>query len=210
MNTTAAPNPISNVGDFLTRVLPWPKADEPGYVNVHVCGTAQDGKKFWSGTPTRTLDEFLDAAYGARSWKSPPDIYMCLSRQGETRLVNGKVRAAKSQEHALAFKSIWLDIDVGKPDAYPTINDAHTGLQKFLRCERRPKSALFWRHMNLRPQLPPISLSITGSHWRHGRPTCSGALSGQAPKPRSGAPKARGLTANARTELSFVWPRYAL
>jgi hypothetical protein len=77
-------------------------------------------------------------------------------------------------------------------------------------CERRPKSALFCRHMNLRSQLPPIALSITGSHWRHGRPTCSGALSGQAPKPRSGAPKARGLTANARTELSFVWPRCAL
>jgi predicted P-loop ATPase len=132
MNTTAAPNPILNVGDFLTRVLPWPKADEPGYVNVHVCGTAQDGKKFWSGTPTRTLGEFLDAAYSARSWKSPPDIYMCLSRQGETRVVNGKIRAAKSHEHALAFKSIWLDIDVGKPDAYPTINEALAGLRKFL------------------------------------------------------------------------------
>ena len=54
-----------------------------------------------------------------------------------------------------------------------------------------------------------IFLSIRGSHRRHGRLACSVALSGQAPKPLSGAPKARGLTANARTELSFVWPRCA-
>src|SRR5262249_31433996 len=55
-----------------------------------------------------------------------------------------------------------------------------------------------------------ISLSITGLDRRHGRLACLVALSGQAPKPHSGAPKARGLTANARTELSFLWPRCAL
>jgi putative redox protein len=36
---------------------------------------------------------------------------------------------------------------------------------------------------------------------------CSVALSGQAPKPHSGAPQARGLTANAPTEQSSVLPR---
>jgi len=45
-----------------------------------------------------------------------------------------------------------------------------------------------------------IFLSIRGSHRRHGRLACSVALSGQAPKPHSGAPKARGLTANAQSE----------
>src|SRR3989440_697741 len=38
---------------------------------------------------------------------------------------------------------------------------------------------------------------------------CSVALSGQAPKPHSGAPQARGLTANARTEQTSVLPRCA-
>jgi len=38
-------------------------------------------------------------------------------------------------------------------------------------------------------------------HWRDGSSICSVALRSQAPQPRSGAPKARGLTANARTEL---------
>src|SRR5215813_2464472 len=35
-------------------------------------------------------------------------------------------------------------------------------------------------------------------------PIGSVALSGQAPQPRSGAPKARGLRANARTERPFL------
>jgi hypothetical protein len=38
---------------------------------------------------------------------------------------------------------------------------------------------------------------------------CEIALSGQAPKPHSGAPQARGLTANAPTEQSSVLPRCA-
>ena len=36
---------------------------------------------------------------------------------------------------------------------------------------------------------------------------CSTVLSGQAPKPLSGAPKARGLTAKARIERSWMLPR---
>src|SRR5439155_23683182 len=48
-----------------------------------------------------------------------------------------------------------------------------------------------------------------GTHSRHGRPVCSAAPSSQAPTPHSGAPKARGLTAKARTERSSMLPRCA-
>ena len=46
--------------------------------------------------------------------------------------------------------------------------------------------------------------SIVSVHWRHGCPTCSVAPSGQVPKPLCGAPKARDLTAKARTELPSI------
>src|SRR5262249_44983698 len=49
----------------------------------------------------------------------------------------------------------------------------------------------------------------SGAHLRRGCPVCSAALSGQAPAPHSGAPKARGLTAKARTEQSSALPRCA-
>src|SRR6266568_3152496 len=48
-----------------------------------------------------------------------------------------------------------------------------------------------------------------GTHSRHGCPVCSVALSGQAPTPHSGAPKARGWTAKARTEQSSALPQCA-
>ncbi|MCK1641461.1 hypothetical protein IVA95_28905 [Bradyrhizobium sp. 157] len=49
-------------------------------------------------------------------------------------------------------------------------------------------------------------LDIEGSHRRHGRQLCLAEPSGQAPKPRSGAPQARGLTAKVRTMRSSSAP----
>jgi hypothetical protein len=46
--------------------------------------------------------------------------------------------------------------------------------------------------------------SIASTHSRHGCPFSSAASSGQVPKPLRGAPKARDLTAKARTELLFI------
>jgi hypothetical protein len=43
---------------------------------------------------------------------------------------------------------------------------------------------------------------VTRLHLRHGQLPCSAALSGQSPIAACGAPKARGLTANARSEPS--------
>src|SRR5438445_13046887 len=58
-------------------------------------------------------------------------------------------------------------------------------------------------------RVSPVVAVITGVHRRHGRPVCSAAPSSQAPTPHSGAPKARGLTAKARTERSSMLPRCA-
>src|SRR6266498_4473051 len=49
----------------------------------------------------------------------------------------------------------------------------------------------------------------SGTHFAAWCPVCSVALSGQAPTPHSGAPKARGLTAKARTEQSSALPQCA-
>jgi hypothetical protein len=44
-------------------------------------------------------------------------------------------------------------------------------------------------------------------HQRNGRPGCLAASSGQAPKPRSGAPQAQGLTAKVGAKRSLKTPR---
>lgn len=54
---------------------------------------------------------------------------------------------------------------------------------------------------------PSILARIVRIRWRYGCPICSVAPRSQAPKPHRGAPKARGFTARARTELSSAISR---
>jgi hypothetical protein len=115
--------------EFLRRVLPWPGNDDNGFINFHYAGKFDDGKPWMSGQPTSTLQQFMQKVCEANSWKTPVDIYMCLSRQAKTRTKeDGKVRAAKHQEDALALKAIWLDVDVGKEGAYETRDEARQAI----------------------------------------------------------------------------------
>jgi len=123
----------TNIREFLLRVLPWPSDDEPGYCNVHAMMTMPDGKKPWTGTPTRDVDTFLQEVHRMLGWRTPPDIYCCMSRQAETKPgQDGKVRAAKSQDQALALKSIYLDIDVKDPPrGYASVGEVIAALNAF-------------------------------------------------------------------------------
>jgi hypothetical protein len=142
----ASPNPHAPTSvtprEFLARVLPWPGDDQPGYINMHVMGTGSDGKTFWTGSPTRDVEQFQQVVCQALTWRTPPDIYMCMSRQARTKenTKDGKVRAAKSHDQALALKSIFLDIDVKPPPhGYATLPDALDALKLFCATMRLPQ-----------------------------------------------------------------------
>jgi hypothetical protein len=129
-NAAVAPTSVTT-REFLARVLPWPSDDKPGFINMHAMLTTPDGKKPWTGTPTRDIDQFLRVVHAALAWRAPTDVYMCMSRQAKTRPgKDGKERAAKHQDDALALKSIFLDIDV-KPKAYNTVGEAADALEAF-------------------------------------------------------------------------------
>ena len=124
-----------NIREFLLRVLPWPSDDEPGYINLH----AQmhiNGKTPWTGYPLRDVDNFLQQVYTCLSWKTPPDLYYCMSRQGLYREhQDGRNLAARSQDQALALKAVYLDLDV-KEKGYSSVSDAVNAITKF--CESVP------------------------------------------------------------------------
>jgi hypothetical protein len=122
-----------SIREFLLRCLPWPSDDTQGFINMHAMLTMPGGKKPWTGTPTRDVDQFLAAVHTALGWRTPPDIYFCLSRQAETKTIaDGKVRAAKSQVNALAVKSVWLDIDIkDPPKGYRTLGEVIAALNAF-------------------------------------------------------------------------------
>ena len=118
------------------------------------------------------------------------------------------------------------------------LGPSHDGIRRMRRTnlQRRPCRKTYGRHQDskrTRPIHRPAGTSLRRSaeftfllfllcitrceiHERHkwctdgtGALVCSVALSGQAPKPHSGAPQTRGLTANARTEQTSVLPRCA-
>ena len=130
---------------FLSRVLPWPGAS-PGYVNVHVMGkkveTGQDGKQvtktFWSGTPTKNVDEFVSAVMSYMGWATTPDVYMCMSQQAKTRTINGNIRAAKSQAEALEMKCLYADLDV-KEGQYTKPTEAIAAVYTMADAEKIPR-----------------------------------------------------------------------
>lgn len=132
-------------GDFLRRALPWPADGEPGWINVHwwVTAKTETGKeraKFVRGLPFRRQEDFERCVAELQSQRV--DVYMCLSRQAETKqLRRGGVVAAKSQKNALCLKSLWLEIDVDddpEKDVYRSIQEAAQGLAAFLASSLMP------------------------------------------------------------------------
>lgn len=99
-----------------------------------------DGKTPWTGKPTRDVDQFLQVVQQYLSWNNTPDIYMCMSRQGETKQgKNNALRSAKSQQQALALKSIYLDIDIKPPPkGYASLGEAITAVTEFCAATKIP------------------------------------------------------------------------
>jgi hypothetical protein len=118
MNTDA-------IRDFMSRVVPWPKSDEPGYINLH---THLPGGLF-DGVAVQTVDAFLREVEKAR----PRDrnIYFCLSQQ--------RGAAVRNQLNATVLRAIWIDLDVGPDKPYKTSKQALTEFKRFLDETGLPK-----------------------------------------------------------------------
>ena len=119
---------------FLTRVMP-EGIGEGAYLNIHWAGLTPEGKKFWDGRATASIDEAIRTI----SWVNglgDKDIYVCMSLQSQCEKKTSKrgneyKKALRLADTAVALKSLFVDIDV-KPEAYPTTQDALAALQGFL------------------------------------------------------------------------------
>lgn len=122
--------------EFMSRVVPWPGVDAPGYVNLHwrACNPQDKTKKYWGGKPTRNLNDFLSAASWAMQRDFIEDLYFCTSLQSTVgKNSKGNVAVARSKDLALSLKSIFLDVDVkAPPKGYATLELALEGVAKFV------------------------------------------------------------------------------
>jgi hypothetical protein len=113
------------IRDFMSRVVPWPKTDEPGYINLHT----HLPRGPFDGVSVQTVDAFLREVEKAQPRNR--NIYFCLSQQREP--------GARNQLNALLLRAIWIDLDVGPDKPYKTSKQALTEFKRFLDETGLPK-----------------------------------------------------------------------
>jgi Family of unknown function (DUF5906) len=150
INTQArtSTSPDSNfTRKFLWNSVAWPGADDNLFINIHTefrrTGKAtgkpllgEDGKPVLgqSGRAFTSIDDALSYVHYARSLPNTVSVGVCMSSQSQSgklrTAANGfEIRAAmRSQEDAVAFKSLWVEID---PDAYSCNSDLVGAFYKF-------------------------------------------------------------------------------
>lgn len=142
---------FAHAREYLAKVLPWPQAGDsaPSYINIHwtVKSPGYD-KATWRGTPCQSVDEAVKAIEYALKKPDTRDIYACMSSQAsfaERAGAKGKFRTAvRSQQGAVALKSLFIDLDAKGTDknSYATLNEAVAALGEFLKAADMPKPSL--------------------------------------------------------------------
>ena len=134
MSAAGAPDSEKKVADFLSRVVPWPQPDTPGFINVHWTFPSHKGM---GGKPFTDLPDALSFIEWAKSHpEAVKDLYYCLSLQAKSGpMRKGKPTALRRAANAVALKAIWLDIDCNKepPKGYRSKEDGVIALKEFLR-----------------------------------------------------------------------------
>jgi hypothetical protein len=145
---TQRTNPtVADQQTFLSRVVPWPKDNEPGFVNIHWNYEAEDGAKRWGGRAVRTLPDAINAIVWALNNTATRDIYFCTSLQREAKekiAKNGQKywTPIRNQPNAISLKSYFLDIDV-KEGGYATLADAKTAIKGLVDAVPLPAPSCF-------------------------------------------------------------------
>lgn len=130
--------------EFISRVLPWPPAGQPGaYMNIHHSFEKHGQPKLiWAGRAVQSVNDAVQAVSYQLTRPDTRGIYICMSSQRVAvpkQVANGFTmwKAQRSTAAAVELKSFFIDIDV-KPDAYPTQAEALKAFGDFLQATGLP------------------------------------------------------------------------
>ena len=128
----------ADIAEFMKRVVPWPADGEPGFINLH--WTSPDLKYGMAGRPYRTLVDFMGGVEWANKHSTyARDIYFCLSRQQNLKVINGRAYALRNHLNTASLKAIWADIDVKlPPKGYATLLEALQAVKAFVEVAQIP------------------------------------------------------------------------
>lgn len=140
-------NQLETARQFLANVVPWPGEGLDGFVNVHYAVTPPGkDKPIFPGFACQTVAEAASAITKVLSRNQ--DAYFCTSLQSTFTDKVAKSghhwKAAKRlKEYAVALRSFFLDIDIGKEghskDGYVSIQEAFRALAELIRQTGLPK-----------------------------------------------------------------------
>jgi hypothetical protein len=119
---------------YLARVVAWADTDElTAFVNVHTTFQGQNyDKPIWTGRAVTSVAEAISYIQWVLQDQNTRDIYVCLSTQRTAEAKTNKIggtyyKPIRSQQNAVALKSLFLDIDC-KGEGYANLNDAAVAL----------------------------------------------------------------------------------
>lgn len=136
--------------EFFAKILPWPTDGEPAaYLNLHWTLdklNERTGKPIWTGRAVQSPQEAAKTVKWAVSLSDTRDLYFCTSTQREALPKKSKtgreyLSPIRSQQNAVALKSLFLDIDAKGADkgGYDSLAEAATALQQFITKIELPK-----------------------------------------------------------------------
>jgi hypothetical protein len=145
---------LQDAAAFLGTVLPWPSEQSRFYINIHrrVPLVGQDKKPILDAKGVQRQiypgKACLDATTAANyvGWANElidgtekgTDIYVCMSGQSEAKEktnARGRIshQAVRLADNAVAFKGLWVDVDVKPDDLAKGYKDTTEAVQEFAR-----------------------------------------------------------------------------
>ena len=125
---------LQEVRLFLALLYPW-DANHDLYKTVTWSFVGKDGGTAFANYAAQALDDVI-RLIETRAKRAGANVYVALSTQrlADTTVLStdGFAKAICKHDNLVSFKSMALDIDVGKPGAYATTDDAFAALDDFV------------------------------------------------------------------------------
>lgn len=136
---------LQEVQLFLALLYDWTDAGEELYKSVTWTFTGKDGGIAFANYAAQKMDGLI-ALIERRAKLPAANVYVCLGTQKAADATvlsqDGFPKAIRQHKNIVSFKSVALDIDVGKPGAYATTADADAALNDFCRVTGMPEPTM--------------------------------------------------------------------
>lgn len=130
-----SPEETQEIQLFLGLLYPWEESEQNLYKTVAWTFAGKDGGSAIANFAAQSMPDLIRLIEN-RTRRAGANVYVALSTQRAADVTvmsaDGFPKAIRQHKNLVSFKSIWLDIDVGKEGAYGTTNDAYDALDAFI------------------------------------------------------------------------------